>query len=188
LAKFLAPDPDSRTRDDEGRRIEEIDGGWSLLNHGKYRALCSKDDAKEAEATRKARYRAKVARNNPHLSRDVPDKSEDVPESADIAEADAHSEAESESREREADKPPTRSPAAKPEIPSQADWLAHRASAFPSWPVNDALAAWSFYEGNGWRTGRNPVKKWRACAQTCFLRWQKQHQPAAEPVRIGKAY
>jgi hypothetical protein len=36
---FLSPDPDSRTKDHEGRRIEEIDGGWRLINHAKYREL-----------------------------------------------------------------------------------------------------------------------------------------------------
>jgi len=39
IAKFLAPDPYSRTKTAEGKRIEEIDGGWRLINHGKYRAL-----------------------------------------------------------------------------------------------------------------------------------------------------
>lgn len=65
IAKFLAPDPDSRTKDDEGRRIEEIDGGWSLLNFRKYREMASKEDTQASEAARKARYRAKIARNVP---------------------------------------------------------------------------------------------------------------------------
>ncbi len=67
IASFLAPDPDSRTKDFEGRRIEEIDGGWRLINHAKYRALQDEETLKEAkrkwwhenkgklEETRKAR-------------------------------------------------------------------------------------------------------------------------------------
>lgn len=39
LATFLAPDRYSRTPDNEGRRIEPIDGGWQLLNHAKYRDM-----------------------------------------------------------------------------------------------------------------------------------------------------
>ncbi len=39
LECFLAPDPDSRTKEFEGRRIEEMDGGWRLLNHAKYREM-----------------------------------------------------------------------------------------------------------------------------------------------------
>lgn len=49
IASFLAPDPDSRTKDAEGRRIEEIDGGWRLLNHAKYRALQDQETVKEAK-------------------------------------------------------------------------------------------------------------------------------------------
>jgi hypothetical protein len=49
IASFLAPDPDSRTKDHEGRRIEEIDGGWRLLNHAKYRAIRDEEAIKEAK-------------------------------------------------------------------------------------------------------------------------------------------
>lgn len=46
---FLGPDPDSRTSDFEGRRIEAIDGGWRLLNHEKYRAIRDEESIKEAK-------------------------------------------------------------------------------------------------------------------------------------------
>lgn len=63
IAKFLSPDRYSRTPDDDGRRIEVIDGGWMLLNHAKYRALASKDEQKSSNAIRQQRFRAKKARN-----------------------------------------------------------------------------------------------------------------------------
>ncbi len=47
LTCFLSPDPDSRTKDYEGRRIAEIDGGWQLLNHEKYRDLLDSEAEKE---------------------------------------------------------------------------------------------------------------------------------------------
>jgi hypothetical protein len=47
LSAFLAPDPYSRTKDDDGRRIEEIDGGWHLINHGKYSAIRGTDERRE---------------------------------------------------------------------------------------------------------------------------------------------
>jgi hypothetical protein len=97
VLKFLSPDPDSRTKDDEGRRIEEIDGGWHLLNYQKYRDMASRDESREAEAKRKARYRAKIARNSELLSHDVGnvrDMSQNVPEDLHIAEAEAEAEAE----------------------------------------------------------------------------------------------
>jgi hypothetical protein len=67
IERFLSPDHYSRTPDNEGRRIEPIDGGWRLLNHAKYRALQDEETIKESkrkwwhenkeqlEKTRKAR-------------------------------------------------------------------------------------------------------------------------------------
>jgi hypothetical protein len=46
LKCFLSPDADSRTKEFEGRRIEEIDGGWRLLNHAKYRELRDEESRK----------------------------------------------------------------------------------------------------------------------------------------------
>lgn len=49
IATFLSPDPDSRTPDHEGRRIEPIDGGWRLLNHEKYRSIRDEESVKESK-------------------------------------------------------------------------------------------------------------------------------------------
>jgi hypothetical protein len=37
LKTLESPDPESRTKEHEGRRIEKIDGGWIILNHFKHR-------------------------------------------------------------------------------------------------------------------------------------------------------
>jgi hypothetical protein len=58
LETFKAPDGYSRTKDNDGRRIEEIDGGWTLINHAKYRALLSADDRREYKAKKAREYRA----------------------------------------------------------------------------------------------------------------------------------
>lgn len=57
LDAFLSPDPYSRTKEFGGRRIEAIDGGWRLLNHGKYRALRAEDDRREQNRLAQARAR-----------------------------------------------------------------------------------------------------------------------------------
>lgn len=49
VERFLSPDPDSRTPDNEGRRIAPIDGGWRLLNHAKYRAIRDAEARKESK-------------------------------------------------------------------------------------------------------------------------------------------
>lgn len=57
VSVFLAPDPFSRTKDNDGRRVEEMDGGWIILNHAKYRAKASKEDQKSKNAARQQRFR-----------------------------------------------------------------------------------------------------------------------------------
>jgi hypothetical protein len=57
LDVFKKPDPFSRTPDNEGRRIIEIDGGWKVLNHDKYREMRSESQVKNAE--RQAKFKAK---------------------------------------------------------------------------------------------------------------------------------
>lgn len=57
ISVFLAPDPDSRTKDHEGRRLEDIPGGWVVLNHEIYRALDSDEDRKAKAAIRQQRWR-----------------------------------------------------------------------------------------------------------------------------------
>ena len=47
LEKFKQPDPHSRSKNDDGRRIEEVDGGWRLIAEDAIRAYLEslrKDD------------------------------------------------------------------------------------------------------------------------------------------------
>jgi len=63
LEKFMSPDRYSRTEDDEGRRIEKIEGGWSIINHRKYRDMASDADRRSQAAERQRRFREKQKRN-----------------------------------------------------------------------------------------------------------------------------
>lgn len=56
---FLSPDPYSRTKDHEGRRIEETDGGWLLLNFDKYREKFDQEKRREYLRRKKSESRAK---------------------------------------------------------------------------------------------------------------------------------
>lgn len=57
LKKFLSPDPYSRSPENEGRRIEPVDGGWRLLNHYKYRFKMSKEDIRDKNRVRQQKHR-----------------------------------------------------------------------------------------------------------------------------------
>lgn len=98
FAKFLAPDPDSRTPDEEGRRLVPIDGGWQILNYEKYRVEASKDDQRSKTADRVRRYRERQRRANvtvPALQKGG--RNGPVTHDRDIAEAEADSDSDHES-------------------------------------------------------------------------------------------
>ena len=59
IKSFLSPDPDSRTKEHEGKRIREIDGGWLLLNHGKYRDIRDEEERRAYKAEHERKRRAK---------------------------------------------------------------------------------------------------------------------------------
>ncbi len=56
LGVLLAPDPQSMTPDNEGRRIKEVPGGWQILNNDLYRF--STDAKREFWRQQKADQRA----------------------------------------------------------------------------------------------------------------------------------
>ena len=47
ITRLLSPDPDSRSHNDDGKRIEEIPGGWRLINFEHYRKLHSEEQRRE---------------------------------------------------------------------------------------------------------------------------------------------
>ncbi|MBN2312343.1 MAG: hypothetical protein JXM79_00345 [Sedimentisphaerales bacterium] len=55
------PDPHSRSEDDEGRRIEKVEGGWYVINHDKYREKAKFKP--RAEYYREYRKRKKSEKN-----------------------------------------------------------------------------------------------------------------------------
>ena len=52
-----SPDPDSRTTEYDGRRIEKVEGGWIILNHEKYRLHDDIQRDKTRERVRRYRER-----------------------------------------------------------------------------------------------------------------------------------
>lgn len=58
LDTFLAPDPYSQNKANEGRRIAAGDGGWYVLNHEYFRRLESKEARRESQAEWQRNYRA----------------------------------------------------------------------------------------------------------------------------------
>lgn len=81
LQRLSAPDPHSRTREHEGRRIEAIDGGWLILNHGKYKAIRSAEERRQYWRDWKAAKRAEGRADKGTESTDCPQLSTDSTDS-----------------------------------------------------------------------------------------------------------
>ena len=212
IEKFLSPDKDSRTKIDGGRRIEEIDGGWALINYRKYRDMASRDDMKAAEAVRKARYRAKMERN-------VPKCPGHVPESLHIAEAEAEAEGKEERALSlkggmgETDGPTAKyAEAPKKEVHSDSEEVGqfvtecdiprHLTESIgnptlkevQAWASMNMLSPWKAedwwneMEGCGWLDHlKRPVKRWQSIIARVRVKWEADGRPSGPPKAKNQA-
>jgi len=94
---LMAPDPDSsdlmRNPENEGRRIEEVPGGFRILNFLFYRSLRNEDDRREQNREAQARHREKVKQEHEKESSLNQPESAEVSQSKPISEAEAEAEA-----------------------------------------------------------------------------------------------
>jgi hypothetical protein len=174
------PDFFSRTKELEGRRIKEIDGGWLILNYLKYRESDSADLRREQnrEAQKRWRHKHKLTVSKGNGSK---------PSSAQ-AEAEASAEANATIQ-------------AERRAPSKEEWLKECSDKHPEWPSADASRAWDHYESQGWKRGKSLIVKWRSCVSTCHQNWKDRDGPGslgkprltqadidAEQLRLSKMF
>lgn len=96
IAVLEAPDPYSRSTENDGRRIERMDGhrpwGWLIVNYAKYRRMVDAEEKREADririAAKRAAERAAKDGKERHVADNatVAEKSQSV---ADVAQAEA---------------------------------------------------------------------------------------------------
>ncbi len=138
---LLAPDADSRTKDFDGRRIEEIDGGWHILNYAKYRRMLSEDERRE--------YKAKwIAEKRRQMS--TVDTSRKKSSLSTQAEAEAEADKEEDKRKR------------KPL--SLAECVAYAKTRGIS--ASDAEAFYDSQESGGWTRSGKALRDWEAALRT----------------------
>lgn len=88
LSVLLSPDPDSRSPEYDGRRVEKIEGGFLLLNYAKYREARSEDERRIYMKEYMKEYRkrgvnkrkqslAEVKRSKPQLAQAEAEAEED---------------------------------------------------------------------------------------------------------------
>lgn len=90
------------------------------------------------------------------------------------AEAEADAEAEAEAR-NDADKPRTRQRFSPPSVDEVRSFCEEQKISI------DAVRFVSFYESNGWRVGRNPMKSWQAAVRS----WSRKDENQKRSVSSG---
>lgn len=72
ISELESPDPDSRSPEQDGKRIVRMDEhrswGWIVVNHGKYRAIRSDEDRREQNRLAQQRFREARNKSKPSVS------------------------------------------------------------------------------------------------------------------------
>lgn len=156
-----SPDADSGDPDNEGRRIERVPGGWIVLNAGKYRDLVTRQVAKEKTRERVARFRAKKACNA-----DV------TPANVLVTQSDAVSVSVSDAKNKK-----ERSRFTPPTLDQVLQYMTTKGRP------DQASKFFAYYESQGWKVGKNPMKNWEAAASGWLSRdLGKPSSPIANAV------
>ena len=159
LQVLMEPDPMSRSKAEEGRRIVLLDPdrpwGWSLVNYQYYVELASKEDKRRKDAERLAEKR-----NENNNSQDVAkcrSMSQSVADSRSVSQNVAHIDVDIDINKKKGRFTP-------PSLSEVEDYCQERENGI------DAEAFLNHYEANGWMRGKTKIKDWKACVRT----WEKR--------------
>lgn len=155
MDRFCQPDPLSRSQDNDGRRLvcleQHRSWGWRIVNHGKYaeKARLIHKNARDVESGKAAeRKRAERA------------ASADVPRCPPASPSQAQAQAQAQKKKK------TGAYAPRPSVSEVAEYISSRGSKVDPQQFVD------FYESNGWKVGKNPMKDWRAAVRT----WEQRNE------------
>jgi len=170
-ATLLAPDPDSsdlkRVPENEGRRIEEVEGGFRIINYAYYRSLRNDDDRREQNRKAQARFKAKA------ISHGKPKSSTISP----VQPHSAYAEAEAEAGTGKGTAP---TGFQVPTIDEVKLLMAKIAL-----PESEAEKFWNFYESKGWMIGKNKMKRLSSAVANWAAHYRQwnAYPKAADPLK-----
>ena len=148
VAKLMEPDPDSNSQEEEGRRVilSDCERGYFLVNYVKYRDTRDEEQRREymREYMRKRRGSKGVTRVNKRKLKLAP-----------LAQVEVKAD--------EKESKGNRSKGTREELRSYASEI--------GMPESDGEAMFDRWESNGWKTGENSIKDWRAGMRT----WKQNH-------------
>ncbi len=147
------PDANSADPDNDGRRIEKVPGGWMVLNSAKYRDLVTRDMIRQQTRERVKRHRD---RSKPVTQCNAPV----TQRNGKVTPSDTDTDTDTKKKKI--------GTLARPTIEQVIELIGETAGR----------DFFDYYESNGWRVGRNPMKSWKSAAQ----RW-KRNQHLVNPTR-----
>ena len=152
IKKLESPDPYSRTKLFDGKRIIPTEGGWDIVTYDLHRALLSAEERKQ--------YKAEWIKKRRQQSRQ---KSTGVDSKSTVStQAEAEGEAKAEA-----------SPSTKASTCPKDQAEVERFFSQNGFPVSEAADFFDHYQSNGWRVGgRSPMKDWKASAR----KWGRNNQ------------
>jgi hypothetical protein len=182
VAALEGPDGESRSRNDDGRRIRRIDPerdwGWEIINYQHYRHIRSMEERREYMRNlmrKKRRVLAPVSTPLAMLAK---------------AEAEVEVDIDIETEKKKTQPAPSISTTGK--VKSSRKFFIHPTPAevtayaqLKHLPVTGE-AFCDHYESNGWRVGKNPMKSWQAAVRT----WGRNHNQfsATKQTAINTGY
>jgi hypothetical protein len=149
INKLESPDPLSRSTNDDGRRIERIDGGYRIINYLKYREYTYSDNP---ESVYKREYRDKKKKEE--TNRTCVGHVQDTLSSVLLNSSSSSSSLKEDYKKKTFQ---------KPTVEQVAAYCKERNN------LVDAQAFFDFYESKGWLVGKSPMKNWQAAVRT----WEK---------------
>lgn len=171
LVELQEPDPESRSKELDGRRLVSEDDGWMIVNFEHYQGIQRQEQRRESVRQAVARHRLRKA--------EVSDKV--ITPGYRPAEERRGEEKRKEENEKKKDTgTASRSRFVPPSFEEVQSYCRERASRV------DPRAWMDHYESNGWRVGRNPMKSWKAAVRT----WERQDtggwgKPVTPPAGPG---
>jgi len=169
IKKFLSPDPYSRTKEHEGRRIEEIPGGWRILNGEYYRRLMSIEERREYKRIKEAERRQRMRGKNVDKSGQGVTK-----RGQNLTEADTEADTDIENNGKGT------APTKKFKVPTIE--VVKLLMAKVALPESEADKFWNFYNSKGWMVGKTKMRQVGSAVANWATRYREWHPtaPAAE--------
>ena len=170
---FIGPDEYSRTKDNEGRRIEPIDGGWRLLNWDKYRQMMTADERREYKRIHESNRRKRV--------QNVDNHGQNVDSAWTHTDTDTDTDTEEKINTGASPNffPPSKNGHFKPPTIEEVKLLGAKSGL----PDHECEKLFAFYGSKGWMVGKNRMKSLPLTVTGWKLRWQEsQGKRRGQPI------